>query len=188
VLDGSGRAFALADRRRDLRVAEPLDEPQEDDLALVLAESGDGRVQLADLVAGEQVVLRVGESRSLGYLAIGQIVETDLGTALAVVVDHEVVGETKQPGAVGQPPLLVARHRLPGLEENLFGQILGLGGAADSVGDVAIHAIDVLFVQLTKRIRIASLGLRYQRRFGGIAALVSFLPQHSHPPYYNVKG
>lgn len=188
MLDGASRTLAFPDYRRDLRVTEPLDEPKEHDLALVLADLRERGVQLAQIVPGEKVILRVGEVRSRRHLAVGQIFESNLGPTLAVVVDHGVVGETDEPGAIGQPALLVAWHRLPGLEEDLLGQILGLAGALDAIGHVAVDAIDVQLVQLAERVRVARLGLSHEPRSGGVASLVSFLPQHSHPLYRNVRG
>ena len=101
MLDGPRRALALADRGRDLGVAEPLDEAQEHDPTLVLAELVEGGAELGGVVAGDELGLGAvvrGRSFDLLPLALGQRVEPNHGSARAVVVDDEVMGETQEPG------------------------------------------------------------------------------------------
>ena len=50
----------------------------------------------------------------------------------------------------------IASDSLPGFEEDLFGQILGLGVAAGAEVQVSVHPLDESVVQLAKRIGIMS--------------------------------
>jgi hypothetical protein len=55
MLDGASRTLALADHRRDLGVAEPLDEAQQHNLTLIFAQLIEGGHQLGRIVTRDEL-------------------------------------------------------------------------------------------------------------------------------------
>ena len=73
----------------------------------------------------------------------------------ADMVDVGVVGQAIQPGQEGSTLPPIPADRLPGFEEDLLGEILGLGMAAGAEVQVPVHPLDEAVVQLAKRVRVS---------------------------------
>ena len=72
------------------------------------------------------------------------------------MIDVGVVGQPIQPGKEWPTLPAIATDRLPCLEEDLFGQVLGFGVAAGPEIEIAIHPLDESVVELAERARIAN--------------------------------
>ena len=68
---------------------------------------------------------------------------------------HQVVRNGKEPGDEGAPGDLVATQRSPGLEKNLLGKVLGVGGVGYAIEHMSVHLIVVTVVQVGKCILVA---------------------------------
>ena len=181
MLDGTCRPFGLAQDIGHFRVAEPLDEAQEDHLALLLAKAADRSPDFVRVEPGLDLDLRVGPGRLVALVRIQKLVERDVAASDPIVVDDQVVGEPEEPRPEGQASVLVARYRLPRLEKDLLGQILGLVLGLDAVGDVTVDAVDVQLVELPEGIRVSHPSPGRKISFARIPVVEPVLPQGGHP-------
>src|SRR4051794_4016228 len=137
ALQGLDRAGPLAERAGDLLDRHVADDAQQQDRALVGGQLGDRRPPPGPVEARARVLVDVA---ARARLALDELVRGGLHRApraAAQVVDEPAVGDGEHPGAEGALVAAEARQPAHDLQEDLAGQVLGLGRAvrAQVAGD-----------------------------------------------------
>ena len=144
-------ALALAQHLRRLGHAQPAEQHQHQCLGPLGAEQAQDTRHAAHLQALYGRLFRQG---FWAVLCFGQL-QRQLAPAPAVVVDQLVAGDAEQPGGKAALPAKVS-DRLPGGQEGLRGQVLGLLHLPGARQVIAVDARQVALVQLAEGFRVAS--------------------------------
>src|SRR6266480_1785800 len=102
------------------------------------------------------------------------VVERGRRSETADMIDVDVVGQPIQPGKEWPTLPAIATNRLPSLEEDVLGQVLGFGVAAGPKIEIAIHPFDESVIELAERVRITHRDhaidkLHYDRLVGALS-------------------
>ncbi len=123
-------------------MAQSLDKSKNDHLLVVRVEP---RERFANLFL-VQPRLNGFDDVDPNFLGLCHLVERRQRTLATIVIDDQVVRQSIQPGRKWRASWLVPIDRLPGLQENLLGQILRFARRSDAVKDVAIDPIEMELV------------------------------------------
>lgn len=124
VLQDAHSAHALAEDAGDLLCGEARDDPQQDHVPLVIAQRAES---LGPIDARRTVERRVGGGRVADGLLTGTL--RRVAVVAAPLVDQAVVGDEEDPGAEAGLVTLEALDPPDELEEDLAGEIVGIGSA-----------------------------------------------------------